>query len=68
MDLIRGQTEIGCRASKADLSISVVSSLSVISLDSQEAEALILMAETNLLGSKLACLNSAIHQEYTLSS
>lgn len=48
MDLIRGQTEIGCRASKADLSISVVSSLSVISLDSQEAEALILMAETNL--------------------
>jgi len=47
MDLIKGQTEIGCRASKSDVSISFVSSLSVISLDSLEAEALILMAETN---------------------
>lgn len=48
LDLIQGQTEIGYRASKSDLSISVVFSLSVISLDSQEAEALILMADTNL--------------------
>lgn len=48
MNLIKGQKEIGCRASKSDLSISVMSSLSVISLDSLEAEALILMAVTNL--------------------
>lgn len=45
MDLFQGQTEIGYRASKSDLSISVVSSLCVISPDSQEAEALILVAE-----------------------
>ncbi len=48
LDLIQGQTEIGYRTSKSDLSITVVSSLRVISLESQEAEAFILMIDTNL--------------------
>lgn len=65
MNLIKGQKEIGCRASKSDLSISVMSSLSVISLDSLEAEALILMAVTNLEPCllKISLPEQCYHQE-----